>query len=108
VFLYRTGKLVGVAKAIEVKVDGVTAGGSGSSMYCRWEHKPGTYTFNYSTKEASATVALEVKTGNAYFIEQSARPGFASGRVNMKEVDEEKGKSMVINMKLPVSAYALD
>jgi hypothetical protein len=46
-----------------------------------------------------------VEAGKVYFIEQSARLGFDSGRVNMKEVDEEKGKSMVRNMKLLVSAY---
>jgi hypothetical protein len=105
VFLYRTGKAVGAANAIEVKVNGVTAGGTGPSTIFRWELKPGTYTFHSSTKEASATVSLEVKAGKTYFIEQSARLGFDSGRVNMKEIDEEKGKSMVTNMKLLVSAY---
>jgi hypothetical protein len=31
--------------------------------------------------------------------------GISSGRVNMKEVDTQKGESMVANMKLLVSAY---
>ena len=108
VFLYRTGKAVGAGNAIEVKVNGVTAGGTGPSTFFRWELKPGPYTFHSSTKEASATVSLEVKAGKTYFIEQNARLGFDSGRVNMKEVDEEKGMSMVRTMELLVSAYVPD
>jgi len=105
VFLYRTGKTVGAAGTIEVKVNGQTAGGTGPSTFFRWELKPGSYTFYSITGEASATVALQVEAGQIYFIEQSARMGISSGRVNMKEVDAQKGQSMVANMKLLVSAY---
>jgi hypothetical protein len=37
-----------------------------------------------------------------------SRLGFDSGRVNRKEGDEEQDKSMVRNMKLPVSASVPD
>lgn len=105
VFLYRTGKFVGSANAIEVKVNGQTAGGTGPGTFFRWELKPGAYTFHSSTTEASATVALDVQAGQVYFIEQSARLGFDSGRVNMVEVDAGKGEAEVMGKKLLVSAY---
>lgn len=108
VYLYRTGKAIGAAGTIEVKVNGQAAGGTGPSTFFRWELKPETYTFYSITGEASATVALQVEPGKVYFIEQSARMGISSGRVNMKEVDTKKGKSMVTNMKLLVSAYVPD
>jgi hypothetical protein len=73
VYLYRTGKAVGAAGTIEVKVNGQAAGGTGPSTFFRWELKPGTYTFYSITGEASATVALQVEVGKVYFIEQSAR-----------------------------------
>lgn len=105
VYLYRSGKAIGAAGTIEVKVNGQTAGGTGPSTFFRWELKPGSYTFYSITGEASATVALEVDAGQIYFIQQDARMGLNSGRVNMKEVDEKTGMGYVQNMKMLVSAY---
>ena len=105
VFLYRTGRAVGAANAIEVRVNGQPAGGTGPGTFFRWELEPGSYTFYSATGEAAATVALEVKAGEVYFIEQTARMGLNSGRVSMEEVDAERGRSQVSTMQLLVSAY---
>lgn len=105
VYLYRSGKAIGAAGTIEVQVNGKPAGGTGPSTFFRWELKPGSYTFYSITGEASATVALEVEAGEIYFIQQDARMGLNSGRVNMKEVDEKTGKDNVVTMKKLVSAY---
>jgi hypothetical protein len=105
VFLYRTGRMVGAAGAIEVSVNGQAAGGTGPGTFFRWELEPGSYTFHSSTGEASATVALEVEAGAVYFIEQNARMGLNTGRVSMEEVDAQRGRSQVSNMQLLVSAY---
>lgn len=108
VFLYRTGRAVGAAGQLSVKVNGIEAGGTGPGSFFRWDLNPGTYTFLSSTQESSATVQIEVKAGEVYFIRQDARMGIDSGRVTMKEVDSDKGKSEVGNCKLLISSYVPD
>ena len=105
VFLYRTGRAVGAAGQLSVKVNGLDAGGTGPGTFFRWDLNPGIYTFLSSTTESSATVQLDVKAGQTYFIRQDARLGIQSGRVTMIEVDPEKGKSEVKDCKLLVSSY---
>ena len=105
VFLYRTGRAVGAAGQLSVKVNGLDAGGTGPGTFFRWDLTPGVYTFLSSTTESSATVQLDVKAGQTYFIRQDARMGIQSGRVTMIEVDPEKGKSEVKECKLLVSSY---
>lgn len=108
VFIYRTGRAVGAAVQLKVKVNNKDAGGTGPGTFFRWDLKPGTYTFASSTAESSAVVKLEVKTGEIYFLRQDARFGLDSGRVTLVEVDDKKGKKEVKNCKLLVSAYVPD
>ena len=108
VFLYRTGRAVGAAGQLNVKVNSLDAGGTGPGTFFRWDLKPGIYTFSSSTGESSAVIQLDVKAGQVYFVRQDARMGIDSGRVTMKEVDENKGESEVKNCKLLVSAYVPD
>jgi hypothetical protein len=105
VYLYRTGRAVGAAGQLSVKVNGNEAGGTGPGTFFKWDLKPGTYTFNSSTGEASAVVQLEVKAGEIYYIRQDARIGINTGRVTMKEVSDSKGRKEVEGCKLLVSAY---
>ena len=105
VFLYRTGRMVGAAGQLQVRVNSQAAGGTGPGTFFRWDLKPGTYTLSSSTGESSAVVQIEVKAGELYFVRQDARMGIESGRVTMKEVDDEQGKSEVSNCKLLVSSY---
>jgi hypothetical protein len=105
VFLYRTGRALGAANAIEVQVNGQAAGGTGPGTFFRWELKPGTHTFYSRTGESSATVAIDVQAGNVYFIQQDARLGLEQGRVSLKEVDAATGKDAIKSMKMLVSAY---
>ena len=105
VYLYRTGRMVGAAGQLYVKVNGLDAGGTGPGSFFKWDLKPGTYTFLSSTDESSVTVQLEVKAGEVYFIRQDARMGLSSGRVSMEEVSAEKGVEEVKGCKLLVSSY---
>ena len=105
VYLYRTGRAVGAAGQLKVKVNSVDAGGTGPGTFFRWELKPGTYTFSSSTGESSAVIQINVKAGTMYFIRQDARLGLDKGRVSMKEVDSKKGQNEVGNCKLLVSSY---
>lgn len=105
VFLYRTGRAVGAAGQLSVKVNGMDAGGTGPGTFFKWDLTPGTYTFLSATSESSATVQLEVKAGQVYYIRQDARIGLDSGRVSMKEVDSKKGMNEVEGCKLLVSSY---
>lgn len=105
VYLYRTGRAVGAAGSLMVKVNGIDAGGSGPGTFFRWELTPGTYAFSSSTAESSAVVEVDVKANEHYFIRQDMRLGLSSGRVTMVVQDEVTGKSAVKNCKLLVSAY---
>ena len=105
VFLYRTGRAVGAAGQLLVKVNSTDAGGTGPGTFFRWDFKPGTYTFLSSTGESSAVVQLDVKAGEVYYLRQDARMGINSGRVTIKEVDASKGMKEVKSCKLLVSSY---
>jgi len=105
VFLYRTGRVVGAAGQLSVKVNGKDAGGTGPGTFFKWDLLPGIYTFLSSTGESSAVVQLEVKAGEVYYIRQDARLGVSNGRVTMKEIDSHKGKREVEGCKLLVSSY---
>ncbi len=105
VYMYRTGRVVGAAGQLTVKINGIDAGGTGPGTFFKWELKPGTYSFASSTGEASAVVQVEVEAGEIYFIRQDARMGIDSGRVTLKEVSDSKGKNEVQGCKLLVSSY---
>ena len=105
VYLYRTGRAVGAAGQLSVRVNGNTAGGTGPGTFFKWDLNPGVYTFLSTTGEASATVQLNVMAGQVYYIRQDARMGLNTGRVTMKEVDANKGRKEVSGCKLLVSAY---
>jgi len=105
VYLYRTGRAVGAAGQLKVKVNGQDAGGTGPGSFFKWDLKPGEYTFSSSTAESSATQQINVKAGEVYYIRQDARMGLSDGRVTMKKVDDKKGMSEVKGCKLLVSAY---
>lgn len=105
VYLYRTGRMVGAAGQLMVKVNNIDAGGTGPGTFFKWDLKPGTYTFASSTGESSAVIQIEVKAGEVYFIRQDARMGIDAGRVTMKEVSDSKGKNEVASLKLLVSSY---
>ena len=108
VYLYRTGRAVGAAGQLSVRVNSTTAGGTGPGTFFKWDLLPGAYTFSSATGESSAVVQLDVKAGQVYYLRQDARMGVSSGRVTMKEVDSKKGKSEVKNSKLLVSSYVPD
>ena len=105
VYLYRTGRAVGAAGQLMVKVNSTDAGGTGPGTFFKWDLKPGTYTFASSTGESSAVIQLDIKAGEVYYVRQDARMGISNGRVTMKEVDSNKGQSEVKGCKLLVSSY---
>ena len=108
VFLYRTGRAVGAAGQLSVRVNSTAAGGTGPGTFFRWDFKPGTYTFLSSTGESSAVVELDVKAGQVYYLRQDARMGVSGGRVTIKEVDSQQGQNEVNKCKLLVSSYVPD
>lgn len=105
VYLYRTGRAVGAAVQLMVKVNGNDAGGTGPSSFFKWDLTPGLYTFMSSTAESSASIQLDVKAGENYFIRQDARLGLSAGRVTMKSVDKNQGMKEVKSCKLLVSGF---
>ena len=92
VYLYRTGRAVGAAGQLMVKVNQLDAGGTGPGTFFKWDLCPGVYTFMSSTGESSAVVQPDVKPGMVYYIRQDARMGLDTGRVSMTEVDASKGQ----------------
>ncbi len=105
VYLYRTGRAVGAAGQLSIKINSVDAGGTGPGTFFTWDLNPGTYSFSSSTGESSAVVQIDVVAGQVYFIRQDARLGIDKGRVSMKEVDSKKGQNEVKTCSLLVSSY---
>ncbi len=105
VYLYRTGRAVGAAGQIGVKINNIDAGGTGPATFFKWDLEPGTYSFYSSTGESSAIVQIEIKPGEVHYIRQDARLGLDKGRVTMKEVNANKGQSEVKTCKLLISPY---
>ncbi|MBS2209898.1 DUF2846 domain-containing protein [Carboxylicivirga mesophila] len=105
VYVYRTGRVVGAAGQIQVKINGIDAGGTGPATFFRWELEPGTYSFMSYTPESSKVVELNVEAGQHYFLRQDARMGVSAGRVTLVEKDEQTGMKEVNDCKLLVSAY---
>ena len=105
VYLYRTGRAVGAAGQLMVKVNQLDAGGTGPGTFFKWDLSPGVYTFLSSTGESSAVVQLDVKQGMVYYIRQDARLGIDTGRVSMKEVAAAQGEREVAKCKLLISSY---
>ena len=108
VYLYRTGRAVGAAGQLSVRVNTIAAGGTGPGTFFKWDFKPGNYTFSSSTGESSAVVELDVKAGQVYYLRQDARIGVSGGRVTLKEVDSKQGQNEVNKCKLLVSSYVPD
>ncbi len=108
VYLYRTGRAVGAAGQIQVKIDGIDAGGTGPGTFFRWELKPGKYTFMSYTPESSKVIVIDVKAKEQYFLRQDARLGLNSGRVTLVEKSESVGMKEVSGCKLLISAYHQD
>ncbi len=105
VYLYRTNRFVGSGGQTMIKVNGNEAGGTGNGTFFRWELTPGKYSFACNTSESSAIVEIDVAVGEIYFIRQDQRIGISDGRVTLKEVEESKGKSEVVQCELLVSSY---
>lgn len=105
VYLYRTGRAVGAAGQLLVKVNGNDAGGTGPGSFFKFDLNPGIYTFSSATAESSAAVQIDVKEGEVYFIRQDARIGISAGRVTMKQVDANQGTREVKSCKLIISSY---
>ncbi len=105
VYLYRTGRVVGAAGQIQVRINGIEAGGTGPGTFFRWELNPGTYSFMSSTPESSKVVELNVEAGKNYYLRQDARMGLAAGRVTLVERDEKTAMAEIADCKLIVSAY---
>lgn len=108
VYLYRTGRAVGAAGQLSVKINSDAAGGTGPGTFFKWDLNPGPYTIASSTGESSAVIQLDVKAGEVYYLRQDARMGISSGRVTINEVDSKKGQKEVMGCKLLVSSYVPD
>jgi len=61
VYLYRTGRAVGLVIKSQVKINGLDVGGLGNNSYFEWELDPGVYTFTSYTKESSPVIQIDVK-----------------------------------------------
>ena len=106
VFLYRPSQALGAAIATEIKVNGITAGGTGPGTFFRWEVKPGVYAFSAQTQESFQNVQVNAEAGKLYFLRQTERLGFTTGgRVGLVQVDEATGKKAVGKLKMLYSAY---
>lgn len=106
VYLYRTGRAVGMVLNTQIKINGQDAGGTSNKSYFEWNLEPGVYVFSCFTKESNGVVEIDVKPNETYYLRQDVRIGLTNdGRVTLKQVDESKGTKEMKNCKKLISTY---
>lgn len=93
VYIYRNESM-GAAIKMPLLIDGQAAGDTASKTYLRKELAPGQHTI-VSKSEVDATLNLDVKAGQTYFVWQEIKMGMFAARSALHEVDESKGKAGV-------------
>ena len=92
-YIYRNEKM-GSAVKMSVLVDGKDIGKTAAGTYIRQTLPAGTHVL-VSKAENDASLDIDVKAGQTYFVWQEVKMGFVSARSALHLVDEQKGRAGV-------------
>jgi hypothetical protein len=98
VYLYRNESM-GAAIKMTVNLDGRYQGQTASKTYFMWLLPPGRHEFA-SVTENTATLPLDAKAGETYYIWQEVKMGAWSARSKLQLVDPATGRKGVEESKL--------
>ena len=103
VYVYRNESF-GAAIPMTVSINGRTAGQTGAKTYFMWEVEPGVHEIS-SIAENTSTVMLKAEAGRSYFVWQEVKMGVFMARSMLQQVDENTGRSGVLECKRAQSAF---
>lgn len=98
IYLYRN-ETFGAAVKLNVTLDGRDAGETASKTYFMWTVNPGQHNI-VSKGENNATLAVDTKPGQRYYVWQEVKMGMWQPRSNLHVVDEATGREAVKECKL--------
>lgn len=97
-YIYRNESLGGSVK-MDVAIDGMPLGQTVAKTFLYKEISPGKHTIT-SVAENTATISIDTKAGNLYYIWQEAKLGILYARNELHLVDEKEGKQGVSETNL--------
>lgn len=103
IYVYRNESL-GAAVGMPVSLNGAVMGKTAAKTYFAWDIAPGSHSLTSHT-ENDATLTVDAKPGQAYFVWQEVKMGFASARSALHLVDAAKGQAGVQECELIESAH---
>lgn len=103
IYVYRNESFGG-AIPMTVTLNGKVAGQSGPQTYFLWEVEPGAHEVG-SIAENTATLKLDARPGQAYFVWQEVKMGFWMARTQLQQVDEATGRKGVAECKRAQSNF---
>jgi hypothetical protein len=84
---------------MDVAIDGMPLGQTVAKTFLYKEISPGKHTIT-SVAENTATISIDTKAGNLYYIWQEAKLGILYARNELHLVDEKEGKQGVSETNL--------
>ena len=97
-YIYRDENF-GAALKMPVLVDNMSVGDTAAKTYIFRQVEPGTHVVTSKT-ENDATVTIDAKAGESYFVWQEVKMGAFAARSKLHLVDAAKGKKGVEDCKL--------
>jgi hypothetical protein len=101
-YVYRPDQFRLKALTLNVSIDGAFFGQTKVGSYLYVELAPGQYVVT-SQSEVEVPVKLQVEAGRNYFFQQDIAFGTSSVRSTLLPVDEQTGRSAVMNSELAVT-----
>jgi hypothetical protein len=98
IYIYRNESM-GAAVTMDVSIDGKMLGKTAANTYLYKEVKPGKHTIT-SDAENLDSIELNTVAGKLYYIWQEVKMGFLYARNKLHVVNDEEGKSGVLDTKL--------
>lgn len=98
IYVYRN-ETFGAAIKMPVLIDNYAVGDTASKTYIFKQVAPGSHTVTSKT-ENDATLTIDAKAGENYFVWQEVKMGAFAARSQLHLVDAEKGKADIAECKL--------
>jgi Protein of unknown function (DUF2846) len=102
IYIVRPGQRFGHAAgvAFPVVVDGAIVGANGNATFIYVDVPPGVHRVSSQTRENYASVEIDAKAGQLYFVDQRPTSGLLSARVRLTLVDTSSGIRLVSRARM--------
>jgi len=97
IYVVRENQFKGSAIAFQVLLDGKVSGAIAPGTYFLFELPRGPHSVAVVSNENSSSVKINAAEGKNYFVEVTPRFGMMSARVSAEQIDEGRGRKLVID-----------